>query len=147
MKLILQRTDQTDRRTYGELRHEDGAFICHTLELPWRNNESGKSCIPAREYECRRDWHHPLAANRYKVWEYQNVPGGRTDVQIHVANRVDQIRGCVATGSGRSHQKELDDAGYVLASQVAFDALEKATAGLDVLTVEVRNPQPPNSNA
>lgn len=47
-RVYLFRTLTSDQGTEGVLA-TDG-FFCKTLELPWRNNSKGLSCIPAGEY-------------------------------------------------------------------------------------------------
>ena len=47
---ILQREKSTDGGTFGKLTLPDGTSY-NTLELAWRNNESGKSCIPPGTYK------------------------------------------------------------------------------------------------
>ena len=47
----LCRLRRGDQGTRGMLFFED--FNCHTIELPWRENQRGISCIPPGEYECK----------------------------------------------------------------------------------------------
>lgn len=50
MKTVwLFRTVTSDQGTEGFLSTFDG-FSCKTLELPWRDNQRGISCIPSGEY-------------------------------------------------------------------------------------------------
>ncbi|MDH5573263.1 MAG: DUF5675 family protein [Gammaproteobacteria bacterium] len=46
----IYRYQPSDQGTRGIL--VASGFFCHTLELPWRNNQQNISCIPAGEYEC-----------------------------------------------------------------------------------------------
>ena len=48
---VLFRYDASDQGTFGRL--VNGGFNCHTVELPWRDNASNVSCIPAGEYTCK----------------------------------------------------------------------------------------------
>jgi hypothetical protein len=71
-------------------------FQCKTLELPWKDNASNISCIPAGKYNCvkrfskKYGWHfHVLGVK------------GRSFILIHQANFVRQLRGCIAVG--KSH--------------------------------------------
>lgn len=47
---FLWRLARSDQGTEGML--FSGGFYCKTLELPWRDNQRGISCIPAGEYPC-----------------------------------------------------------------------------------------------
>ena len=62
------------------------------LELPWRNNEIGKSCIPEGVYIVDRD--HTGKHRWYKFRNEETVP--RTYIEIHPANKVTQLEGCLA---------------------------------------------------
>ena len=92
-------------------------FLVYTLERPWLDNKPYESCIPPGDYELR-PWTRP---NRDNVFI---LSGGsvcttpdlidpdkgltRCLILIHVANRADQVQGCIAPGSGTY----LDPAGY-----------------------------------
>lgn len=78
--------------------------FCKTIELPWMNNEIGKSCIPAGEYYC--DF---TMSPRYRRKMYllrPTVP--RTGIRIHSANFAGDmgsgyardLLGCIALGTG-----------------------------------------------
>lgn len=67
------------------------------IEQPWNGNAIGKSCIPAGRYTVRRD-----TTGRFQWYEIENVPGGRTEIEIHPANHASELRGCVALGLSRS---------------------------------------------
>jgi hypothetical protein len=77
-------------------------FICHTIELPWKDNERRTSCIPEGRYEVQKryspkfKWHLIL----------KGVPG-RSVILIHPANdAMKELKGCIApvcelTGEGK----------------------------------------------
>jgi hypothetical protein len=71
----------------------DGKFLCHCLELPWRNNKSYISAIPDGKYAADLRYDKP---DKWRV-QLKNVPG-RTGVQLHVGNYPTQIEGCVLVG-------------------------------------------------
>ncbi|HEY1114960.1 MAG TPA: DUF5675 family protein, partial [Chitinophagaceae bacterium] len=52
MELQLYRT-YFPEGTNGELYHL-GELVCYTIELPWRENETGVSCIPEGRYRLAR---------------------------------------------------------------------------------------------
>ena len=106
MRLI--RNDQNSTRTLGYiLDGEDRIF--ETLELPWRDNQRGVSCIPEGTYECTAGY---SPSRGYDVYWLQDVPG-RSDVQIHIGNYPKDIRGCILIGKRRGDNMVVD-------SRIAF---------------------------
>ena len=87
--------------TPGELRLPDG-WGCKTLELPWRGNATGKSCIPPGVY----DMHYRRSPTIERMtkgehlsgWELQSVPG-RSLILFHPGNSVVDTEGCILVGS------------------------------------------------
>lgn len=79
-----------------------GLTICATIELPWRNNEHGRSCVPegryqlVKRYSPKFKWHLML----------KDVPG-RSLILLHPANdALQELKGCIApvsviTGTGK----------------------------------------------
>lgn len=90
--------------TNGTIFYE-GAPVVHTIELPWKDNHTGVSCIPegryqlAKQYSTRFGWH----------WLVMEVPA-REGILIHPANdALKELRGCIApvstiTGEGMGAQ-------------------------------------------
>ena len=86
----------------------NGAGICSTIELPWKNNEPRISCIPegtyglVKRYSPRHQWH----------FEVKDVPG-RQLILIHPANdAISELQGCIApvaviTGMGKGNFSRL----------------------------------------
>lgn len=104
---VLQRVESSDEGTFGRLSilnelTGETVFSCATLELPWRDNAHGVSCIPPGVYEFR--WRTDSPAHG-ECYEAVNVPG-RTNIQIHSANLAGdeskgyakQLDGCIAPG-------------------------------------------------
>lgn len=95
------------RRTYGEQGtngtiYFDGEEICHTIELPWRNNLQRLSCIPQGCYK--------LEKRKYtKHGEQIGIPAVlvREAILMHTANNaMKELMGCIApvttlTGEGK----------------------------------------------
>lgn len=102
MKTVyLLRLRSSDHGTEGRLITEDG-FECSTLELPWRENMKGKSCIPSGEYEVK-----VRVSPKYgKVYWVTQVPD-RTYILIHSGNfagNTDKgfkthVAGCILLGA------------------------------------------------
>jgi hypothetical protein len=92
MKKLRIKTWQMDDCTLGILTYGD--FKCFTLELPWKNNELNVSCIPrALGYKGEK---HQSPSNG-SVIAINNVLN-RTYIQIHSANFLRQLKGCIAVG-------------------------------------------------
>ena len=58
MRIQIERHDSTDEGSPGTLKVVETGFTCDTLELPWKNNEKGKSCITADIYNASI-WYSP----------------------------------------------------------------------------------------
>ena len=100
MRAILQRLETGDQGTFGRVTLGD--LTLFTGELPWRENASNVSCIPAGLYKCV--WTY---SNHFKRFMYLVAPViGRAGIRIHAANLMGdaamgfraQLNGCVALG-------------------------------------------------
>ena len=126
IKAILLRHETGDQGTFGEIIVVD-KHLCVTLELPWRNNAKGKSCVPAGTYIFRWRKDSPKHGACYEADPDDEAPN-RTNVQIHSANLagdvdkgyVSQLEGCIAPGmaigtfkAGSSPAGKLDQSGVV----------------------------------
>jgi hypothetical protein len=104
------------RRKYGEKGTNgtityNGEHICHTIELPWRNNIQRISCIPEGRYKLQKTQY-------YKHGEQIGIPAvlGREAILIHAANNaMRELHGCIAPvttltgeGFGTESRKALD---------------------------------------
>jgi len=67
-----------------------------TLELPEKDNEYGKSCIPKGEYEVVKH----SSPHYAKCFWIHNVDG-RSEILIHYGNHFFNSRGCILVGQGR----------------------------------------------
>lgn len=143
MKLLtLIRDDTSDEGTFsvGTLTAGDNRLgFWDFLELPWRDNRTGVSCIPPGLYEA-----HLTYSNRFQreVYILDGVPD-RTAIEIHPANWAGdkaagfytELNGCLAPGMERGL---LTPAGHnlmqraVLQSGRAFQQLMDALAGDDI---------------
>ena len=89
-----------DQGTFGKLSTDSG-FMCFTGELPWRDNKSDISCIPAGVYQCGL-----VASNKFgSVYMVTTVPD-RTEILIHAGNFCgnkskgfkSDVEGCILLG-------------------------------------------------
>ena len=111
MVLTLSRTYFPDG-TNGKLECE-GKFICNTIELPWKKNETKVSCIPEgkyfieKRYSKKFKWH-------LEVMEVKN----RSLILFHPANyALKELNGCIAPVT------KLSGPGLGLQSRQAFAKL------------------------
>ena len=96
-KGILIRTSESKVQTLGTFILFDGdkkVFECKTLELPYRNNAIGASCIPLGNYKVVAR-NSPKYGNHFHVLDVEN----RDYILFHQGNFNYQIRGCVLVGS------------------------------------------------
>ena len=75
----------------------DGKSFGHTLELPWRDNRNGESCIPPGRYPVRIFYSPRFGRDTILILDVPN----RAGIRIHGANRADQLRGCIAVAKNR----------------------------------------------
>lgn len=105
---LLQRITSTDHQTLGLLtlydEHNFPFFLLHTLELPWRDNKTSISCIPAGIYWVELRW-----SRKYKFHFHIKDVQGRELILIHNANYVRQLEGCIAVGDSHT---DIDGDGY-----------------------------------
>ena len=112
MILFLTRTYFSDG-TNGKLEFE-GQFICNTIELPWKQNETKVSCIPegkyfiSKRYSKQFQWH-------LEIVDVKN----RSLILFHPANNAQQeLQGCIAPVT------KLSGPGLGLMSRKAFTKLK-----------------------
>jgi hypothetical protein len=100
MKLELIRT-YYPKGTNGKILYE-GRLMVYTIELPWKNNLAGVSCIPEGNYELVKRW-SPKFGRHLQIL---NV-SGRELILIHPAGEaLRELKGCIApvfsiTGAGK----------------------------------------------
>jgi len=92
MKLLRQKRLYLDDCTVSQWRM--GSFMCLGLELPWRNNQRGISCIPEGLYKCEM---YMSPSRHMIVPQFINVDS-RSHIQIHPGNYTSQIQGCQLPG-------------------------------------------------
>jgi hypothetical protein len=111
MILFLTRTYFPDG-TNGTLVYE-GKFICHTIELPWKQNETKVSCIPEGEYFIEKRYSKKFGWH-LEVLDVKN----RSFILFHPANNaLQELKGCIAPVT------KLSGPGLGLMSRKAFNRL------------------------
>ena len=85
-----------------------GKAVVKTIELPWRSNATGISCIPEGSYVLRKRY-SPKFKHHYEIAQ---VPG-RSHILLHPANDATrELRGCIApvlqhTGEGKGSSSRI----------------------------------------
>lgn len=102
MQLLIHRVYYPDGTNGTLFIDDDDVPLCHTIELPWKDNHRRISCIPEGTYRLRKryskkfNWHLHV----------QDVPG-RSLILFHPANNaLLELEGCIApvtrlSGAGR----------------------------------------------
>lgn len=102
--------DQRVKGTRGYLLDSNFNILCPTLELPYVSKEAEKaknvSCIPEGIYEIVADktgkyqwWAFKSKLNEYtQKWEPVFETIGRSNIEIHPANYLKDLEGCIALG-------------------------------------------------
>jgi hypothetical protein len=93
MDLFLRRTVMSKESTIGPLTI-DGAFQCFCLELPWKDNKPGISCIPPGKYRVTV-YYSP--DRQYLVPLLHGVPD-RQMIEMHIGNWAKDTHGCLLVG-------------------------------------------------
>lgn len=94
-KAILTRISDDGRQTLGHLKLINGKKELNlvTLELPWKDNERQKSCIPKGVYEVKLRWSQKYGTHYHVL----NVPN-RDLILIHSGNFNKDTKGCILVG-------------------------------------------------
>lgn len=136
--LVLQRVRQTDLATFGRLTSEQATLgvvspvQCVTLELAWRDNQPNVSCVPAGTYPIVRRWSAHFGR---ELFELEQVPG-RSACEIHVANTVGDLRGCIGVGRAFGRVNGQDG---IVESAAALAGFMGAMRGVDRATLTIRD--------
>jgi hypothetical protein len=90
MELVLHRA-YFKEGTNGTLFYS-GKFLCHTIELPWKDNRRNVSCIPEGHYEIETRF-----SKRFKHHLILKAVKGRSYILFHPANdALKDLEGCIA---------------------------------------------------
>lgn len=129
MKLTLKRVALVAEGVFGVLMQALFAPFALTLERPWLDNETGKSCIPAGTYTCKRV-QSPKFGNTFQVMD---VPG-RSEILIHKGNLMDDSHGCILIGE---QFEPLNGQPGIAASAHGFEEFLRLTADVDEFELEI----------
>ena len=137
MLWTLNRFYEDKELTLGCLVGEN--FTAFTLELPWRFNKKEISRIPAGHYSLRKiggTLKRIRITNQYVVDSTAVTPevlsaAPRFNCDLHTANYVTQIKGCVAVGTNVSRDEAM-----VTHSRIAMNRLFELVADNDELLIK-----------
>ncbi len=124
----LVRLSDDGYATRGQVLTAENVQLCYMLELPWRDNAPGRSCIPVGRYRCELRY---SPRHRCQLYGVDNVPN-RADIEIHPATWPSQLLGCLAPGT--HFGQVCDEHGNnpmpgILESRIAHEILLKHTGG------------------
>jgi hypothetical protein len=112
-RITLERVYLTDR-TLGSL-YRNGQPIGKTLELPWKMNKRGISCIPEGVYRVIKQ--RPKESRPYPYFRLPEVDG-RSGILIHRGISPDHSKGCILVASRfrniNTDKPELEESGKKL---------------------------------
>jgi hypothetical protein len=133
-RIGLRRFDRSDQGTKGVLLAPEGP-LCNALELPWRDNAPGLSCIPCGEYVAK------LRKSPRFGWTYHITDvKGRTWILTHSGNLAGDVtkgyltdtEGCILVGR---YFGTIQGQLAVLASRPALRSLMERMGGKDFILV------------
>ena len=105
---------------------DDGQPFAVSIELPWKLNIPYKSCIPSGNYIVDR-----IIVESGVVFKVRDV-SGRTGIDIHTANIVKNLKGCIGVGE---EFDVLNDLTMIKSSTKGFNELVERTSGLTRFTL------------
>ena len=79
-------------RTVGKLTVHHDNLTLMSLELADKGNQVDVSCIPCDNYLCKRDF-----TGKHQFYKVTEVTG-RTGIEIHIANKPEDLLGCIGLG-------------------------------------------------
>ena len=128
-KLLLLRIGCDDYGLTQGVLVKDGVAFAVTLELPWRENAVGNSCIPHGVYTCKR-----IISPRFgDTFEVTNVHN-RSHILFHRGNMLTDTAGCILVA-----EKFVDD--KIGESNEGFKEFLQKFQGINEFTLEIRTIQ------
>lgn len=102
MKHLVLKRSELPNKCFGVLTDKNKVGLkLYTLERPNLDNKPNVSCIPYGTYLVKPD-----NTGKYQWFSIKNVVG-RTAIEIHPANRVEQLMGCIAPGMDYNIQYDM----------------------------------------
>lgn len=127
---LVRESMPTGTPVEGELLVE-GEHFCYTIELPWRMNAPDVSCIPLGVYTVQMLFSPHFGKDMPHVLNVQ----GRSAVEMHGANSVFDLLGCVGLGLVRGPNATLAYPAHPASE--AFNEWLISVGGTALLTITV----------
>jgi len=128
-RFIDSKTIKNANGILGKVYDENNKLLCFSIERPDLNNQRGISCIPTGVYSCSRD-----KTGRHQYYKIDAVPN-RDFIEIHSANKPDQLNGCIAFGD---HGAIMDGDIAVRNSKATLDKLlERYPDGFTLVIIDL----------
>lgn len=128
IKFKLQRLVSNDKAVYGTLTITNDTsvlFVCRTIE-------NKAKIFPDGTYPLKFEY-----SPRFKrdLWELYGIPH-RSEIKIHVANKYNQLDGCVGVGA---NYLDIDKDGIddIVKSTITLNEIHRLTAGYAEAMIEV----------
>lgn len=133
MKTVtLERFAYTPDGVFGRLKVRLWEFL--SVERPWMENKPNVSCIPCGTYQLLRSKFY-ASADDYPCYEIVKVPG-RSLIKIHIANTMDDVKGCIGLGMRSGY---IAEKWAVRNSREAFFAFMREMDGADEGQITIKN--------
>ena len=108
MRLLIERYSDSGIQTIGEgfIINNEGfsLFNFKTLELSWKDNKKGVSCIPAGDYNVKKRYSKKYQ-NHFHILDVKD----RSYILIHSGNFHTHTKGCILVGSDLTHLNNDND--------------------------------------
>ena len=128
----ITRTRSLKTCTVGTLHIQTTNLVwrCKTLELPWLDNKTGISRIPAGKYVCRR-----VKSSKFgETFQICDVPG-RVGILFHAGNSAPRdTRGCILLGIG---SEISGNNAYLLSSRAAMKTFMQMLEGFETFEITI----------
>jgi hypothetical protein len=132
--------------TLGSIYSPENELICKTMELPWKMNQRGVSCIPEGVYVFEKQL--PKADRPYGYFRARAIPGRSlhptivdkfgnpmSSILIHRITFVKDLLGCIGVG-GRFHDFNKDGVPDMAESSSKLDWMYRNLP--DVFELEIK---------
>lgn len=138
IRVLIERQPDNGIETIGDFfiyENDSQIFTCKSLELPFKGNKRGESCIPADTYECEKLLKSESIP--YPHIAIKNVPN-RDGIKIHKITYVKNLRGCIGVGMSLAdfNKDGVDDIAY---STVALEKILSLLPDEFELTISYKN--------
>lgn len=117
-ELTILRYDHAVNHTLGLL-YEGDTYLADTLERPWLDNHMDTSCIPEGTYPIQKY----ISPKRGDICILLAHVPNRTGIEIHAANKVEELEGCIAVG--------------VKSGEIVLHSRQKLSIILDILGEDI----------